>query len=362
MNKTILTIIGVLSLVAASAMAVPSGINYQGALTDDQGNPITGTRTMSIKLYDAATGGTLLYSEDIGTVDVSDGVFTFEFGTSGTSNAQQTDTVAMTDGTATTFQKVLSAPQVVAGSVSVSDGTYTWSQSGGSSNENDFGVAYSASLRRVTVTYYNGAPAAGRKIKATYRAPVSGIAGALSGDNQPWAEITVDGIAQVPRQKVLAVPFAAISGKAISLEPKTETLTLPFQSFGRSAGNAGVLVTNYFIPSFVSQIEGGQIKYEIARTGSWWGSTGDGVRISFAINKVTPSLGTSVTIYSHNDEVMNPQTGTFVRTNYIPRLVLDTPTSYYSVTIAIENVGSAPSNPPGNYANFWSMSIEHTRE
>ena len=208
MNKSITSVLALLALCAASAMAVPSGINYQGALTDDQGNPITGTRTMSIKLYDAATAGTLLYSEDIGTVDVSDGVFSFEFGAGGTSNAEQSDTVAITDGSAATFQKVLSAAEVVAGSVSVTDGTYTWSQSGGSSNEDDFGVAYSSSLRRVTVTYFNGAPAAGRTITASYLCPSSGISGALAGDTQPWAEITVDGVAQVPRQKVLTVPFA----------------------------------------------------------------------------------------------------------------------------------------------------------
>jgi 2-iminobutanoate/2-iminopropanoate deaminase len=218
MNQTILTILGVLTLAAMPAMAVPSGINYQGALTDDQGNPVTGTREMSIKLYDAATGGTLLYSEDIGTADVSDGVFSFEFGTSGTSNAQQTDTVAITDGTATTFEKVLSASEVVAGSVSVTDGTYTWSQSGGSSNGNDFGVNYDSSLRGVSVTYSNGAPAAGRTITATYRTPTSGISGALAGGNQPWTEITVDGVAQIPRQKVLTVPFASRAAIAESVQ------------------------------------------------------------------------------------------------------------------------------------------------
>ena len=212
MNKTsALTALAIAAL-AMAAQAVPSGINYQGVLTDSQGQPVTGTRAMSIKLYDAATSGTPLYTEDLGTVSVTDGVFSFEFGTSGTSNAEQSDTVAITDGSASSFQKVLSASSVVAGSVSVSDGTYTWSQSGGSSNDDDFGVAYSTNLRRVTVTYFNGAPAAGRTITATYRTPTSGISGALAGDNQPWAEITVDGVAQVPRQKVLTVPFARRAG------------------------------------------------------------------------------------------------------------------------------------------------------
>lgn len=271
MNKSITSILALLALCAASAMAVPSGINYQGALTDDQGNPITGTRTMSIKLYDAATGGTLLYSEDIGTVDVSDGVFSFEFGTSGTSNAEQSDTVALTDGTATTFQKVLSASQVVAGSASVSDGTYTWSQSGGSSNENDFGVAYSTSLRRITVTYYNGAPAAGRTITATYRTPTSGIAGALAGNNQPWAEITVDGVAQVPRQKVLTVPFASRAAIAESVQSSTSERTFVVNLWndgGRGLGktfanrNINVQVSNKaFLESYLDVIPfGGVLK------------------------------------------------------------------------------------------------------
>jgi hypothetical protein len=236
MNKSITTILALIAVCAMPAMAVPSGINYQGALTDDQGNPITGTRMMSIKLYTAATHGTLLYSEDIGEVDVSDGVFSFEFGAGGTSNAQQTDAVAITDGTATSFQKVLSAAEVVAGSVSVTDGTYTWSQSGGSSNEDDFGVAYSGSLRRVTVTYFNGAPAAGRTISATYRTPASGISGALAGDNQPWAEITVDGVAQVPRQKVLAVPFAAIAKSSDVSQTALVALSAP--SVETQAANA----------------------------------------------------------------------------------------------------------------------------
>ena len=240
MNKTsALTALAIAAL-AMAAQAVPSGINYQGVLTDSQGQPVTGTRAMSIKLYDAATSGTPLYTEDLGTVSVTDGVFSFEFGTSGTSNAEQSDTVATTDGTATTFQKVLSASEVVAGSVSVTDGTYTWSQSSGSSNEDDFGVAYSTSLRRVTVNYYNGAPTAGRTITATYRTPASGVSGALAGDNQPWAEITVDGVAQVPRQKILTVPFAlrALDIDSATISNKLKRVRIPISRFNTYTDSA----------------------------------------------------------------------------------------------------------------------------
>jgi hypothetical protein len=214
LQYTILTAI----LGSGFALAVPSEINYQGVLTDSQGNLVNGNRTMSLKIYDAGTGGALLYSEELGNTPVNNGVYNFTFGANGTSNALATETVATTNGTSTSFQKILSATSVVDGSVSVTDGNYTWSQANGSSNDNDFGVAYSTSLRRVTATYYNGAPAAGRTITATYRTPASGVYGALDSDSQPWAEISVNGTPQTPRQRVLAVPFAKISSKSLVSE------------------------------------------------------------------------------------------------------------------------------------------------
>jgi hypothetical protein len=39
----------------------------------------------------------------------------------------------------------------------------------------------------------------------------SGIIDALSISDQPWLELSVDGIAQSPRQKILTVPFAQVS-------------------------------------------------------------------------------------------------------------------------------------------------------
>ena len=211
---------------AAIAQAVPTEINYQGVLTDQAGNPVNGVRAMQIKIYDAPTGGTLLYSEDLGNVPVQDGIYSFAFGANGTSNALTAETIAIANGTVSTFQKVLAAPTVVAGSVTVTDGTYTWDQTNGSSNESEFGVSYSSSLRRVTVTYYNGAPAAGKTISAKFRAPGSGIAGALAEDKQPWIEVSLAGVTQTPRQKVLAVPFSNFSGTAFQLLKRTGSIPI----------------------------------------------------------------------------------------------------------------------------------------
>ena len=57
-----------------AASAVTSAINYQGLLTDSSGNPLSGTYTMTFKLYENATDGTAL-DTDTNTVTVTDGLF-----------------------------------------------------------------------------------------------------------------------------------------------------------------------------------------------------------------------------------------------------------------------------------------------
>jgi len=205
--------LGIQAVWIAKALAGPAELNFQGFLLDGSGNGVTGTRAMTLKLYDAAIGGDLLYTEDLGNVSVNKGVYSFNFGTNGTGNGRRTETAATTDGLAMTYQKILSASNVVTGSVSVTDGTYTWDQANGSSNDEAFGVVYSSSLRRITVTYFNGAPPAGRILTATYRSPGSGVEGVLDGVTQPWVEVTVAGVAQTPRQKILSVPYAVTADK-----------------------------------------------------------------------------------------------------------------------------------------------------
>jgi sulfatase modifying factor 1 len=59
---------------------VPNLINYQGRLTDAQGDPVTGNRTMVVRVYDAPSGGNMTYEETIGTVAVANGTYSFQFG------------------------------------------------------------------------------------------------------------------------------------------------------------------------------------------------------------------------------------------------------------------------------------------
>jgi hypothetical protein len=197
---------------ATAAAEVPSLINYQGRLVNADGAAQSGQKTFLLEVFEAASGGTLLYREEIGAITLGEGgVYSFQFGGSGTSNTQITETIG-TGSEAVLYQQVLSNLPVVAGSVSVSDGTYTWSQSAGSSNEDDFSAVFSTNLNRITVNYFSGAPNDGRAIDVTYRYQSEGITGALSSGGEHWLQLTIDGDVQATRERVLAVPFALRAG------------------------------------------------------------------------------------------------------------------------------------------------------
>jgi hypothetical protein len=127
--RNLLSFATVVTIAPLASAAVPSGINYQGRLTNAAGIPQAGNRTMNLKIYDAPTAGTQLYSESIGSIPVdANGVYGFQFGASGTSNILVTETLAITDGTALTYQKTLSNTPAIIGTTSVTDGTYNWNE------------------------------------------------------------------------------------------------------------------------------------------------------------------------------------------------------------------------------------------
>jgi len=53
---------------------VPQLINYQGQLNDDEDNPLSGTFSLEFRIYDAKTGGSLLWNE-IQSITTTDGTF-----------------------------------------------------------------------------------------------------------------------------------------------------------------------------------------------------------------------------------------------------------------------------------------------
>ena len=214
-QKTLLSAALCAILPATSAhAAVPGLINYQGRLTDSNGDPVTGSKTLAVAIYDAATGGTLRYSENIGAVPLDDrGIYSFQFGSAGTSVATRSETLATTDGTLTVFNGTLSAT-AIPGSVSLSDGTFTWSQSAGSSAPANFIGSFVGASGIASAIYIQGEPPAGTAIEVSFNYEEAGITGALSSGSSHWLELTVDGAVQATRERVLAVPFAQVAGKS----------------------------------------------------------------------------------------------------------------------------------------------------
>lgn len=77
--KSVIRFLALLAL-PVFALAVPNYINYQGRLLDGSGIPVTQSgMSMVVSIWTAPTGGSKLYQENQ-TVDVDDGVYSFQIG------------------------------------------------------------------------------------------------------------------------------------------------------------------------------------------------------------------------------------------------------------------------------------------
>jgi len=84
-KKIMIAIVLLLAIIAfpfGSDAAVPNTINYQGYLTDADGNPINGTTNILFMIYDADSEGTTLWTEIHTGVLVAEGIFNVILGTS----------------------------------------------------------------------------------------------------------------------------------------------------------------------------------------------------------------------------------------------------------------------------------------
>jgi hypothetical protein len=211
----LLPLLALFSTLSLSAQ-VPSLINYQGRLTDGSGNPVTGNRTMAVRVYDAPTGGNMTYEETVGTVAVANGTYSFRFGSGVQTSVSANETIATTNGTNQVFSGALLGTPV--GSVSLTDGVYSWSTTGGSSNSGAFGVSYNGTARSFQIIYYSQVPVAGRPIVASYQTSeeVQTIEAALAGGEAHLA-LSVNGTEESTRTRLLTVPYALKSADAQAL-------------------------------------------------------------------------------------------------------------------------------------------------
>ena len=166
MKNTALRVLLLLLLLPALPLSaqVPQLLEYDGFLAEGH-QGVTGNRTIGVRLYSASTNGTLLYSETIGTVQVTAGDFYFQYGAAGV-------------------------------------------------------------------------------VHKTFGSYAGDISQALTG-NQHWLALTINGTEQVPRERLLSVPFALKSADAqvadADLRKIAEAVGKIVSAFG---GNSSNLLTN----------------------------------------------------------------------------------------------------------------------
>ncbi len=104
-----LALLGAPASVPAAPPDVPARIHYQGVLLDGGGAPRTGFVDLSVRIFDALTGGTLLYKQEFPGTALADGTFTLAIGPSGAASDLPTD--PLTTDLATVFAgDLLAAP------------------------------------------------------------------------------------------------------------------------------------------------------------------------------------------------------------------------------------------------------------
>jgi hypothetical protein len=95
MRTTLARVALALTLGAGSASAappvLPATMSYQGVLLDANGDPQTGNVDLTIRIYDALTGGTLLYKQVFTGVALTDGVFSVQLGPAGSATDSPTN-------------------------------------------------------------------------------------------------------------------------------------------------------------------------------------------------------------------------------------------------------------------------------
>jgi formylglycine-generating enzyme required for sulfatase activity len=190
---------------ASVAYSIPSEINYQAALFDENGNPVSGNKTMSVRIYDESVDGNLLYQENLGTVEVVQGVYSFQMGSEGEQLQWiSNEILASTDGSQNIYSGTAeNVPDE--NMLSITDGFYAWSEWSGSSNP-AFNVNYSSG--NITITYA-AAPPAGRNIVLNYSTRQLGSIFTIADTTGEYhLAITIDGVEQSTRTRVLTVPFA----------------------------------------------------------------------------------------------------------------------------------------------------------
>jgi hypothetical protein len=182
----------------------------------------------------------------------------------------------------------------------------SWSQTDGSSDPN-FISSVVNSTGAVSVTNASGAPTSGQVIRIVYDYNSVGIMGALASNPTAWLEVSVDGSPLLPRQRLVAVPFAnvagTIQGENLSVDPVTGVVKI---KNGIQFGDTKPIKSATSSLLFPQGHDGGEIV-------NWYWNGSNGVA-----NFYTVPQGKTLYLTSAVDEILlaSSSTSTSISSNY----------------------------------------------
>jgi sulfatase modifying factor 1 len=264
-------ILAACALVGASASvaySIPSEINYQAALLDENGDPVSGNKTMSVRIYDESVDGNLLYEENMGIVEVVQGVYSFQMGSEGEQLQWiSNEILAYTDGSQNIYTGTAeNVPDE--NMLSITDGFYAWSEWGGSSDP-AFNVNYSSG--NITITYA-AAPPAGRNIVLNYSTRQLGSIFTIADTTGEYhLAVVIDGVEQSTRTRILTVPFAVKAKTSEDSQLIARELLLLRAELQEAGVLSSILVEGGTLPES-SELSGTEVSsFFIARDEVTWG-------------------------------------------------------------------------------------------
>ena len=91
---------------------------------------------------------------------------------------------------------------------------------------------------------YASSPSNGTGVVASYKTLEPSIIGALSEASSHWLELSVDGTAQNPRERILSVPFAQVAGTVSGIKEDIKKLKNDSQIFRNQIGAIFNMLSN----------------------------------------------------------------------------------------------------------------------
>ena len=214
---------------------IGQSINYQGRLTDASGEPVNDTVNVSLKIYDSETGGSVRYSEEVGEVEVVNGLYSFNFG-SGNSIIEKRIQLAKTTKKQLVYNFFLEELPVE-NSVSLKSGEHEWSSVNGSNDNSKYIGSISYPDRNVTFVYTNPDYIVEDEILfVEYEYESKDILSLLTLGNRQsfFLEVYINGN-KMERERLLFAPFAVSSTYSDYLKPRS--FTPAFGGFDSLNGN-----------------------------------------------------------------------------------------------------------------------------